>query len=80
MIIGRLAVDQTAQGQGIGSGLLREALARCLTVSKSIGARAVIVHAVDEGVVSFYTDFGFRVFPSNPLTLYITMDEVASAL
>lgn len=53
---------------------------RALAAPKSIGARAVIVHAVHQDVVAFYTGFGFCVFPSNPRTLFIIMDEIAAAL
>ena len=60
MIIGRLAVDTEYMRRGIGSGLLRDALLRICTASKTIGARAALVHAIDQEAVAFYTAHGFR--------------------
>ena len=62
MIVGRLAVDRSYQIIGIGSGMLKDALARVLQASKIVGARAMIVHAIDTNAVSFYTQFGFARF------------------
>lgn len=54
ILIARLAVDSKYQGQGLGVGLLRDALVRCAMISESVGARAVLIHARDEQARAFY--------------------------
>jgi len=80
LVLGRLAVDARQHGKGIGPGLLKDALRRALTVSESVGARAILVHAIDQEVVSFYTQYGFKAFPEGELTLFLPMRDVAAAL
>lgn len=54
ILLARLAVDQSTQGQGLGWELLRDALLRAVRLSKSIGAAAVLVHCRDEAAKAFY--------------------------
>jgi GNAT superfamily N-acetyltransferase len=79
-VIGRLAVDQGFHGQGIGAGMLQDALRRALYASQAVGARAVIVHAIDEEVVPFYQGFDFHPFPTDAKTLWIAMETIVAAL
>ncbi|TPI35921.1 GNAT family N-acetyltransferase [Mesorhizobium sp. B3-1-9] len=59
LLIGRLAVDQTFQGMGLGGDLLFDALRRCLAVSDIAGVRAVVAHAIDDAAMGFYQRHGF---------------------
>jgi predicted N-acetyltransferase YhbS len=78
--IGRLAVDSEYHGNGIGAGLLQDALRRILTASQTIGARAVLVHAIDQEAVGFYAAHGFRQSPTDELTLWLPIDEIVKNL
>jgi len=80
LLLGRLAVDQRHQRRGIGPALLRDALKRALAAAESIGAGAILVHAIDHDVVPFYAQYGFKAFPESDLTLFLPMSEVAAAL
>jgi hypothetical protein len=55
-------------------------LLRITKASDVVGARAVIVHAVDQESVPFYARYGFRSFPTNNQTLFLTIDEIVNAL
>src|SRR5690606_496983 len=79
ILIGRLAVDSRFQGRGIGSALLRDAFARALEASTIIGARAVMVHALDEEAAAFYTAYGFERFPESSLTYFLQMETIRQA-
>ncbi len=59
VLLGRLAVDKTAQGQGLGQYLLIDALRRVAHISEQIGVRAVEVDALDDQARQFYLKFGF---------------------
>lgn len=58
-LLGRLAVNQAAQGHGVGSLLLADALKRTLAVSDEIAIYAMVVDAIDEDAQRFYEQFGF---------------------
>ncbi len=59
ILLGRLAIDTDYQGSGIGKHLLIDSLKRCLEISTSIGAFAVIVDPLDSEAEAFYKYFGF---------------------
>ena len=71
--LGRLAVDQDAQGQGLGQRLLGFALQIALEFSERVGLYAVVVDAKNEQAKAFYTSFGFIATVSDPLCLYLPM-------
>ena len=81
VLLGRLAVDQAAQGRGLGARLLIDALRNCLTLSGSLGIYAVEVSAIDEGAKNFYLKYGFTPLLDNDLHLYLplkTVEEMAA--
>ena len=80
IVLGRLAVDSKFLSRGFGKGLLKDALLRSLTVSETVGARAVLVHAIDEDAIGFYRKFGFLTFPTNSLTLVLPMETVKAGI
>jgi GNAT superfamily N-acetyltransferase len=79
LLIGRLAVDATWRGRGLGSTLLADAMHRCLAVSEIAGARAIVAHAIDDRAASFYQRHGFVRSPLGERVMLITM-ELARAL
>jgi ribosomal protein S18 acetylase RimI-like enzyme len=66
-LIGRLAVSNTAQGQGVGKMLLADAIKRTLAVSDQIAIFAMVVDALNDSAREFYEQFGFtRLIDDNP--------------
>jgi predicted GNAT family N-acyltransferase len=66
-LIGRLAVSNAAQGQGVGKMLLADAIKRTLAVSDQIAIYAITVDAVNEKAKGFCEQFGFtRLSDDNP--------------
>jgi len=80
MVLGRLAVDKHYQGRGVGGGLLKDALLRTIQVSKQVGVRALLVHALDDAARKFYAAYGFREFPLGSRTLFLPLQSAAKAL
>src|SRR4030067_956932 len=64
MVLGRLAVDRTYQGRGIGRSLLRDAFLRTLQAAEIAGIRALLVHAVSEDARRLYHLHGFPPSPT----------------
>ncbi len=80
VLLARLAVDQSVQGQGLGEGLLFDALHRTLTLSSDLGVHAVEVDALDDAAAAFYRKYGFTALLDNPLHLYLPIATVAQVL
>ena len=71
LILGRLAVDHRYQGQGVGQGLLKNAVCRAITVSRQVGVRVLIVHVLSDRAKTFYLKHGFINSPLTPDTLIL---------
>ena len=80
MVLGRLAVDLSIQGQRLGGSLLKDALLRTLKVSQDVGIRAVLVHAISEDAKRFYHAYGFKVSPIDPMTLILPIRYIGALL
>jgi GNAT superfamily N-acetyltransferase len=80
LLMARFAVDKRYQGLGVGSGLFKDALKRCLSVSREAGVRAFMVHAKDEEARAYYARFGMDSSPGNPFHMYLLMKDVERLL
>lgn len=80
-LLARLAVDKKAQGQRLGQSLLLDAIRRVLTVSDSVGIRALLVHAKHERAAEFYRKHaGFAPLPGDPLALHLLLKDARKTL
>jgi len=80
VLLARLAVDQTCQGQGLGGRLLLNALSRIAEASSRVGFQLIVVHAIDETAAEFYRHVGFAQFADHSLDLFLTVRDLTSAL
>jgi len=71
VLLGRLAVDRSMQGQGLGSDLLIDALYRANSIAEHLGIRVVEVHALDDDARAFYLKFGFVELKDDPHHLFL---------
>ena len=72
-ILGRLAVDRTAQGRGIGVALLQDAVLRVRQAAEIMGIRGILVHAISDAARRFYEHHGFSASRTNPMTLVLSL-------
>jgi GNAT superfamily N-acetyltransferase len=79
LVLARLAVHSNAQGRGLGSGLLLDALGRTLQVADVIGVRALAVHAKDDQAAAFYRHFGFVPSPTDARHLFMIIKDIRLA-
>lgn len=75
-LLGRLAVDLGQKGKGLGRALLLDALMRTSQAADTIGIRALLVHAIDEGARRFYLHFNFEPAPVDPMHLMLLMKDL----
>ena len=80
LLLGQLACDREWIGRGVGTGLLKHALQRCVTAAKLIGGRALIVNAVDDEAAAFWLRRGFLPSKDDPFVLYRAIDAIAASL
>ena len=80
MVLGRLAVDKTHHGRGVGTGLLRDAMLRTIQAADIAGIRTILVHAISEPAKRFYERYGFVASPVDPMTVMIKVAEAARIL
>ena len=79
VLIARLAVDRTVQGQGLGGILLRGGLSRSLKISTTTGFHAVVVDALDSDAKAFYEKYGFVPLTDNVMRLFVNIETTRGA-
>lgn len=60
VLLGRLAVDKSYQGKGIGLVLLHEAVTKTVHAAENIGICGMMVKAKDAKAAAFYEHYGFQ--------------------
>jgi GNAT superfamily N-acetyltransferase len=78
--LGRLAVDQSMQGMGLGGQLLLAAGRRCLRAAAEVGGVALLIDAKSERVARWYASYGALPLLDAPLTLILPLQTIKRAL
>ncbi|AJD42495.1 GNAT family N-acetyltransferase [Rhizobium sp. SEMIA 4085] len=79
-LLGQLATDTGWAGRGIGTGLVKHALERCVQAAVLIGGRALMVNAVDHEAGQFWQRRGFTPSKDDPLVLFRSIAAIAASL
>ncbi len=80
LLLGQLATDVGWGGRGIGTGLVKHALERCVTAAKLVGGRALMVNAVDQEAAAFWRRRGFVPSKDDPLLLFRSIAAIAASI
>ena len=81
ILLARLGVDVSGQRHGIGAALLKDAMLRAYLASRTIGARALLIHAESERARDFYLHVAeFDASPTEPLHLLLLLSEIERIL
>lgn len=80
LLLGQLATDAGWAGRGIGTGLVKHALQRCVQAAELIGGRALMVNAVDAEAAQFWQRRGFLPTRDDPLVLLRSIAAIAASL
>jgi GNAT superfamily N-acetyltransferase len=80
LLLGQLATDSAWTGRGIGTGLLKHALQRCVQAAALVGGRALLVNAVDAEAAAFWGRRGFVASRDDPLVLFRSIADIAASL
>lgn len=80
LLLGQLATDLNWIGKGVGTGLLKHALQRCVIAAELVGGRALLVHAVDADAASFWKRRGFIASKDDPMILFRSIADIAASI
>ena len=80
VVLGRLAIDRSQQGKGLGRALFRDAGLRVVQAAGIIGVRGVLVDAISDEAKAFYLTLGMAVAPINPMVLMVTLADLRASL
>ncbi len=81
VLLGKLAVDKTTQGKGLGSLLLFDALKRCMEVNDRSAAYAIVVDAINDDARKFYLKNEFQILMEGQTTrLFLPMQHIIETL
>ena len=72
-ILGRLAVDQSWRGKGLGVALLQDAVTRTMEAAAILAIRGLLVHAISAEAKTFYENHGFIASSTQPMTLILSL-------
>ena len=78
--LGRLAVDRTVQGRGLGGALLLRAAARCIRVANEVGGVGLLIDAKNDRATQWYAGHGALELVDAPLSLVLPLAVAADAL
>ena len=76
-LIGRLAVDRSAHGRGLGRMLLADAVRRTVAAGESVAMHALVVDAANDDAKRFYEKFGFMPLTDDPTRLFLPLGHAA---
>ncbi len=78
VLLGRLAVDKNAQGQGLGKRMLLRAIRQTELASREIGIDALVLDAIDDDARSWYLslNFGFEALVDDPNRLFLPINVI----
>jgi hypothetical protein len=76
---GPFGINRHRQRRGVRLDPLRDTILRVVGAAETIGVRAMLVRAIsDEALISMSA--GLRMWPVDPMTLMITIDEAGHTL
>jgi len=80
ILLGRLAIDRSRQGEGLGRAPVRDAILRTVQATDIGGIRALLVHAKSDQAPLFYERCGFAPSTVASMTLMVTIRDAVRAL
>jgi GNAT superfamily N-acetyltransferase len=80
IVLGRLAIDASEQGAGLGRVLLRDAVLRITAAADEVGIAAILVHALNDRAKAFYLEAGFVETAAEPMTLFLRIKDAKAML
>jgi GNAT superfamily N-acetyltransferase len=78
--LGRLGVDRSVKGRGLGGRLLLRAAERCMTAAQEVGGVALLIDAKNDRAAAWYESYGAERLLDAPLSLVLPFAMAIQAL
>lgn len=78
VLLGRMGVDVRHQGKDLGVEMIRQAGQRAIAAADLIGARGLLIHAIDDRAQGFYEHIGLERSPHSDRMFLIGMGELTA--
>jgi GNAT superfamily N-acetyltransferase len=75
IVLGRLAVDASEQGNGLNRALPRDAVLRIAAAAREGGVAALLVHALNDRAKAIYLVAGLEPSPVDPMVLILPIKD-----
>lgn len=79
-VLARLAVTKAHQGKGLGPALLRNALMSVVSAAQLVAFRAVVVHAIDDDAMRFYSKYNFQPTKGMDRRLILSAKDIVASI
>lgn len=79
-VLAWLGVSEDHQGEGIGGGLLAQALRDCFEAGQTFGFTAVILDCINDASKAFYQKWDFSELPGHPYRLFLSWKTLAAMM
>ena len=83
LFLGQVAVDQKAQGLGVGSLLMHHVFEKACVIADEAGCHAILLDVMSDGDAEaftrrkeWYREFGFQSFASNEARMFMTLKQI----
>ena len=73
-------MDLAYAGRGVGAALVGHALERAVLGARLTGGRALLVRAIDEEAIGFWSRRGFLSSPADPYLLFRSLPDIEASL
>jgi GNAT superfamily N-acetyltransferase len=80
VVLGRLDIDRSQQGRGLGRALFRDCALRVAQAADMTGIRGIVVQAISVQAKAFYQSLGFDLSPADPMILMVTLADIRKLL
>ena len=80
VVLGRLAITRSHQGQGLGRSMFQDAAQRTVQTADTIGIRGMLVKTISVEAKAFYLQLGLEPSPLEPMTLMVTVADLRTAI
>ena len=87
LFLGQVAVDQAAQGKGLGGILMHHVFEKACMIADVAGCHAIVLDVISDGGeadfarrTEWYESFGFASFASNPARMFLALKQVRAVV
>lgn len=80
ILLGKLALDTSLQGQGLGPFVMRNIFDKVLIATEIVAAKFLVLHVRDKNLIAYYKKFGFEYMGQENNLMVIPVEKIRNIL